>query len=103
MTVESRHFAEFESFRKITSSQELNLIKEQIENPNYLTGMDRLRAFYQMMGLDFDEKNLKILLMTALYRGFFHENDCDKCKSKKNLEHCRNHAGRPKGCRICRR
>ena len=62
MTVESRHFAEFESFKKITSSEELTLIKEQIDNPYNLTGMDRLRAFYQMMGLDFDENEFKNII-----------------------------------------
>ena len=62
MTVESRHFAEFESFKKITSSEELNLIKENIENRYNLTGMDRLRAFYQMMGLNFDEKEFEKII-----------------------------------------
>ena len=55
MAVEYPVFAEFESFRKITTPEERNKIKEDIKNPHILTGMDRLRAFYEKMGLEFDE------------------------------------------------
>ena len=48
--------AEFESFEKITDPKERIKIKENIENSNVLTGMDRLRAFYDKMGLEFDEE-----------------------------------------------
>ena len=55
MTVVYPVFAEFESFRKITAPEKRNKIKEDIKNPNILTGMDRLRTFYEEMGLEFDE------------------------------------------------
>jgi hypothetical protein len=61
MTTASKHFAEFESFEKVTKS-ELNMLKKQAENGYSLTGMDRLRAFYQMMGLNFDESEFEKII-----------------------------------------
>ena len=56
MAIEYPVFAEFESFRKITDPEERNKIREDIRNPHILTGMDRLRAFYEKRGLEFDEE-----------------------------------------------
>ena len=56
MTIEYPVFAEFESFRKITNPEERTKIREGIENSHTLTGMGRLRAFYEKMGLEFDEE-----------------------------------------------
>ena len=62
-----RHFAEFECFKKISTPEEINKIKEEIENPYVLTGIDRLRAFYEMMGLDFDEKEFEKIIQDCAF------------------------------------
>lgn len=56
MTIRYPIHAEFESFRKIADSKERDKIRKDIENPDILTGIDGLRAFYEEMGLEFDEE-----------------------------------------------
>ena len=69
MTHEPKHFAEFESFKKTVNPQERSKIMESIEDPYSLTGMDRLRAFYGMMGLEFDEEGFqKIIERYSMYK-----------------------------------
>ena len=66
MTIEAPDFAEFESFRKITDPKERSKIKECIEDPHILTGMDRLRAFYEKMSLEFDEESFEKIISDCL-------------------------------------
>ena len=42
--------------KKITDPKERERVKKEINNPHILTGMDRLRAFYGMMNLEFDDE-----------------------------------------------
>ena len=46
----------FYSCRKKPSSSEHDEIKARIADPYTLTGIDKLRAFYQLQGLEFDEE-----------------------------------------------
>ena len=72
MTIEYPVFAEFESFRKITNPEERNKIRENIGNPHTLTGMDRLRAFYERMGLEFDEETFEKMIgdCSSIFKSF---------------------------------
>ncbi len=57
MTINSdMYFSEFKTFKKITDPKERERVKKEINNPYILTGMDRLRAFYSMMDLEFDDE-----------------------------------------------
>lgn len=57
MTINSEmYFSEFKTFKKITDPKERERVKKEINNPHILTGMDRLRAFYGMMDLEFDDE-----------------------------------------------
>ena len=62
MTIESKQYAEFESFEKITKPEELSLIREKISSTPSLTGIDGLKSFYQMMDMDFDEREFKNII-----------------------------------------
>ena len=62
MTHKLKHFVEFESFEKISGQEELKKIRNEIDDPYCLTGMDRLRAFYEMMGLPFDEEGFENII-----------------------------------------
>ena len=62
MTIESKQYAEFESFKKITKPEELTLIREQISNPKVLTGFERLNLFYSEYGLDFDKSEFEQII-----------------------------------------
>ena len=62
MASKSKHFVEFESFEKISGPEELKKIRDEIDDPYCLTGMDRLRAFYKMMGLPFDEEGFEDII-----------------------------------------
>ncbi|MBE6506154.1 MAG: hypothetical protein IJH63_11635 [Methanobrevibacter sp.] len=53
------YFSEFETFKKISNPKEYEKVKEDINNPYILTGIDRLRVFYELMGLEFDEDFFK--------------------------------------------
>lgn len=48
-------FANFSCRKKPRTPEELRIIDERIADPYTLSGIDRLRAFHQMMGLEFDE------------------------------------------------
>ena len=41
--------------KKPTTPEEIKKIDERIADPYTLSGKDKLRAFHQWMGLDFDE------------------------------------------------
>ena len=43
------------SCRKKPTPLERREIQERINNPHILTGIDKLRAFYEWRGLEFDE------------------------------------------------
>ncbi len=53
------YFSEFETFKKISNPKEYEKVKEDINNPYILTGIDRLCVFYELMGLEFDEDFFK--------------------------------------------
>ncbi len=56
MTIDSiRSIAHYSCRKKPTTPEELRKIDERIADPYTLTGKDRLRAYYEWMGLDFDE------------------------------------------------
>ena len=56
------YFSEFKTFKKITNPKEREKTKQYVNNPYTLTGIDRLRVFYQIMGLEFDEEYYKKVL-----------------------------------------
>ncbi|MBR4447022.1 hypothetical protein [Methanobrevibacter sp.] len=62
MSRKTKHFIEFESFKRISGPEELIKIQNELEDPYCLTGMDRLRAFYEMMGLPFDEEGFEKII-----------------------------------------
>lgn len=45
----------FHCRKKPTTPEELKIIEDRIAYPYTLTGKDKLRAYHQMMGLEFDE------------------------------------------------
>ena len=47
--------AEYSCIKKPTTPEEIREIEERIADPYTLTGIDKLRAFHEMMGLEFDE------------------------------------------------
>lgn len=47
--------ANFSCRKKPRTPEELRIIDERIADHYTLSGIDRLRAFHQMMGLEFDE------------------------------------------------
>ena len=55
MTIKSSsHVIEY-SCRKKPTPEEIKKIEERIADPYTLTGKDKLRAFHEWMGWDFDE------------------------------------------------
>lgn len=48
-------FIEYSCRKKPTTPEEIRKIDERIADPYTLTGKDKLRAYHQWMGLDFDE------------------------------------------------
>lgn len=58
MSVKSISIAMF-SCRRMPTPEEHELIRERINDPYELTGLDGLRAFYELRGLEFDEENFK--------------------------------------------
>ena len=60
MTIDSiRNIAQYSCRKKPTTPEEFRKIDEGIADPYTLTGKDRLRAYYEWMGLDFDEDIFK--------------------------------------------
>lgn len=55
MTAESTSNVIGYSCRKKPTPEEREKIRERINDPYVLTGIDKLRAFYEWMGLEFDE------------------------------------------------
>ena len=51
----SQNIAHYSCRKKITNPQECEKLKQNIANPYTLTGKDKLRAFHEWMGWDFDE------------------------------------------------
>jgi len=47
------------SCRRMPTPEEHELIRERVNDPYELTGLERLRAFYELRGLEFDEENFK--------------------------------------------
>lgn len=45
----------YSCIRKPTTPEEIKEIKERIYDPYTLTGKDKLRAFHELKGLEFDE------------------------------------------------
>lgn len=62
MTIESKQYAEFESFEKITKPEEISLIRKQISSYPVLTVIDRLKSFYEKLNLDFDESEFENII-----------------------------------------
>ena len=54
MTESTSNIIEF-SCRKKPTPEERRKIRERIKDPHVLTGVDKLRAFYEWRGLEFDE------------------------------------------------
>jgi len=56
MPIESiNQTARYNCRKKITDPEEIRKIEERIADPYTLTGIDKLRVFHEMMGLEFDE------------------------------------------------
>ena len=55
MTIESSSHVIKYSCRRKPTPEEHRKIRERIDNPHILTGIDKLRAFYEWRGLEFDE------------------------------------------------
>ena len=55
MMVESTSRVIGYSCRKKPTPEEHRKIQERINDPHVLTGIDKLRAFYEWRGLEFDE------------------------------------------------
>ena len=52
--------------RKPTTPEEIRAIEERIADPYTLTGKDKLRAFYEMKGLKFDEEKFENIVEESL-------------------------------------
>ena len=48
---------------KPSTPEEIREIQERIANPYTLTGKDRLKAFYELKGLEFDEDIFEKIIM----------------------------------------
>jgi len=55
MTIELLNNTAEYSCRKKPTPEEHEKIRERLSDPYALTGIDRLRAFYEWLGLEFDE------------------------------------------------
>jgi len=55
MSIKSKNCSVSFSCQKKPTDVEHEKIRERINDPYTLTGIDRLRAFHQMKGLEFDE------------------------------------------------
>lgn len=56
MTVETKErIIEFSCRKKPSTQEEYKEIRDRINDPYALTGIDKLRAFYEWKGLEFDE------------------------------------------------
>lgn len=55
MTIELSNNATLYSCRKKPTPEEHAEIRDRLSDPYALTGIDRLRAFYEWQGLEFDE------------------------------------------------
>lgn len=55
MTIESTSKVIGYSCRKKPTPEERRKMRERINDPHILTGIDKLRAFYEWRGLEFDE------------------------------------------------
>ena len=58
MSIKSKSTVKF-SCRKMPTPKEHELIRKRVNDPYELTGIDGLRAFYELRGLEFDEENFK--------------------------------------------
>lgn len=57
MTVEIKErIIEFSCRKKPSTPEERKEIQDRIDDPYSLTGIDKLRAFYEWKGLEFDER-----------------------------------------------
>ena len=55
MTIElNRSIAEYSSRKKPSTPEDYKKIRDRIDDPYTLTGMDKLRAVYELRGLKFD-------------------------------------------------
>ena len=54
--------AEYSCRKKPTTPEEIKKIDERINDPYILSGKDKLRAFHQWMGWDFDEDILEKII-----------------------------------------
>lgn len=57
MTINSeKKVIRFSHRKKPTTPEEVREIEKRVENPYMLAGKDKLRAFHQWRGLEFDEE-----------------------------------------------
>ncbi|MBR3140979.1 MAG: hypothetical protein IKF11_08980 [Methanobrevibacter sp.] len=66
MTIKSTSNGIEFSCRKKPTPEERRKIRERINDPHVLTGMDRLRAFYEKRGLEFDEESFEKIVSDCL-------------------------------------
>lgn len=53
----------YSCMRKPSTPEEIRGIQERIADPYTLTGKDRLKAFYELKGLEFDEDIFEKIIM----------------------------------------
>ncbi len=53
----------YSCMRKPSTPEEIRDIQERIADPYTLTGKDRLKAFYELKGLEFDEDIFEKIIM----------------------------------------
>ncbi len=53
----------YSCMRKPSTPEEIREIQERIADPYTLTGKDRLKAFYELKGLEFDEDIFEKIIM----------------------------------------
>lgn len=63
VSIMSSKVVSYSCMRKPSTPEEIREIQERIADPYTLTGKDRLKAFYELKGLEFDEDIFEKIIM----------------------------------------